>query len=286
MAIYNPKGPHHVEHETGGSDAIAAIDGSVITTGTVADARLSTNIARKDQTLNSFAVATAGNDLYLQSAGYERFGLIDTSQPANQRRFQLLQTSQLLYLAATDDSWTNVAALIMDRSGGITLPQLLTLLGGQIKFPATQIPSTDPNTIDDYGERRTFTPTYLANGVASPGATYSTQIGYLYKIGKITVGIGRIGLSAKGSGTGAIFIGGLPMSDTPGAITFIGALVAVYFDNLAVSVNAMNGLVPVGSTSASLWVVKAGALATTQLLDTDITNTFSVSFVVLFMAVN
>jgi hypothetical protein len=47
-----PPGPagsavaHHVTHETGGTDAIAALAGGVITTGTIADARLSANIPR------------------------------------------------------------------------------------------------------------------------------------------------------------------------------------------------------------------------------------------------
>ena len=35
---------HHATHETGGSDAMTALAGGVITTGTVADARLSTNV--------------------------------------------------------------------------------------------------------------------------------------------------------------------------------------------------------------------------------------------------
>lgn len=38
---------HKTSHETGGADAIAALSGAVITTGTVADARLSTNVLVK-----------------------------------------------------------------------------------------------------------------------------------------------------------------------------------------------------------------------------------------------
>lgn len=41
-------GPHHTTHEPGGTDAIVALSGAVITTGTVADARLSTNVALKN----------------------------------------------------------------------------------------------------------------------------------------------------------------------------------------------------------------------------------------------
>jgi hypothetical protein len=40
--------PHHVNHDTGGSDAIAALSAGVLTSGTVNDARLSANIPRLD----------------------------------------------------------------------------------------------------------------------------------------------------------------------------------------------------------------------------------------------
>ena len=39
---------HHATHETGGADAIAALSGAVITSGTVADARLSSNVPLKN----------------------------------------------------------------------------------------------------------------------------------------------------------------------------------------------------------------------------------------------
>src|SRR5580765_4417098 len=35
---------HHATHETGGSDAIAALSGAVLTSGTLPDARLSANV--------------------------------------------------------------------------------------------------------------------------------------------------------------------------------------------------------------------------------------------------
>lgn len=44
----NVPGAHKSTHETGGTDAIAALSGVVITTGTVADARLSSNVPLKN----------------------------------------------------------------------------------------------------------------------------------------------------------------------------------------------------------------------------------------------
>jgi Collagen triple helix repeat (20 copies) len=48
--LYPNTGPglHHVTHETGGVDAITALSGSVITSGTIADARHSSNVALKN----------------------------------------------------------------------------------------------------------------------------------------------------------------------------------------------------------------------------------------------
>ena len=50
-----------------------------------------------------------------------------------------------------------------------------------ITFPATQVPSADANTLDDY-EEGTFTPTVLT-GFTSP--TYTNQFGRYTKIGRI-----------------------------------------------------------------------------------------------------
>ena len=63
--------PHHATHETGGTDAIVALDGAVITSGTVLDTRLSTNVALKNidntfsvgQTFTQGATLSAGTAL-------------------------------------------------------------------------------------------------------------------------------------------------------------------------------------------------------------------------------
>jgi hypothetical protein len=59
--------------------------------------------------------------------------------------------------------------LRVDSSG------LVTLAGPGIKFPATQVASTDPNTLDDY-EEGTWTPSFGNLTVSSSTATY-TKVG-------------------------------------------------------------------------------------------------------------
>jgi len=76
-----------------------------------------------------------------------------------------------------------------------------------ISFPATQVASTDPNTLDDY-EEGTWTPTVLGSTTAGT-ATYSTQVGTYTRIGRKVTILCSLGYSA-GTGTGNLNIGGLP----------------------------------------------------------------------------
>lgn len=64
-----------------------------------------------------------------------------------------------------------------------TVTGLLDCTGGQIQFPATQVPSAGANTLDDY-EEGTWTPVLT---FATPGdlsVAYSNQTGYYTKIGR------------------------------------------------------------------------------------------------------
>lgn len=101
---------------------------------------------------------------------------------------------------------------LLDDSGNLTLPasSLLSLLGGQIKFPSTQVASADPNTLDDY-EEGTWTPSMTFGG-GSTGITYATQQGFYRKIGALVYVEARVVLSNKGSSTGVALIVTLPFT--------------------------------------------------------------------------
>lgn len=87
----------------------------------------------------------------------------------------------------------------------------ITLNDGQLKFPATQNPSSDANTLDDY-EEGTWTPA-LTFGGAAVGMTATAQtLGRYTKIGNMVAVYFRHQLSAKGSSTGTAVIGGLPFT--------------------------------------------------------------------------
>lgn len=82
------------------------------------------------------------------------------------------------------------------HTGATTCNSVLNVNAG-IKFPATDVPSADPNTIDDY-EEGTFTPVLEFAGSTS-GITYVHAHGAYTKIGSTVFIKIAIGLSNKGS---------------------------------------------------------------------------------------
>jgi hypothetical protein len=105
---------------------------------------------------------------------------------------------------------TNNAGTLAERMR-ITASGVLELAQGQIKFPATQVASSDPNTLDDY-EEGTFD-FGIAFGGSSTGVTYTNRQGKYTKIGNQVFVIGRIDLSSKGAEVGSATITGLPFSN-------------------------------------------------------------------------
>jgi hypothetical protein len=112
---------------------------------------------------------------------------------------------------------------------------LVNLVGGQIKFPSTQIPSADVNTLDDY-EEGTWTPSLGGT------TTYYTQQGTYTKIGNRVFVEGTIYVNAIGTGSTTTVLG-LPFTSAatpsgshyyPGAVAFSSVLATA-----VVSVEAM-----------------------------------------------
>jgi hypothetical protein len=84
-----------------------------------------------------------------------------------------------------------------------------TIAVNSIKFPASQVSSSDPNTLDDY-EEGTFTPTVIGLTTAGTG-TYSTQSGKYIKVGGMVYVEVALDWSAH-TGTGNMAFGGLPFN--------------------------------------------------------------------------
>ncbi len=130
----------------------------------------------------------------------------------------------------------------------------LRLSNGQINFPATQVPSANPNTLDDY-EEGTFTPVFTCATPGNLAVSYSSQVGRYTKIGRqVTVVIYIVGVVTHTTASGIIKITGLPASII-GLGSQFGAL------------GAYQGFTSAGFTSlgaqmaatAELYIVKCGS---------------------------
>lgn len=105
--------------------------------------------------------------------------------------------------------------------------------GGQIAFPATQNPSTDPNTLDDY-EEGTWTPVVTAS---SGTLTSYTATGTYTKVGRLVTASFAITITNAGTGNQA-FITGLPFNGaanmgagTAREIAVAGISGSIYFNS-------------------------------------------------------
>lgn len=97
-----------------------------------------------------------------------------------------------------------------------TLPGgILSIPGGGIKFPATEVPSADANTLDDY-EEGTWTP--VIRGSTTAGLfTYSAQQGIYTKIGRlVTVHVNLVVNTVTTAAAGNLEISGLPFNASSG----------------------------------------------------------------------
>lgn len=84
-----------------------------------------------------------------------------------------------------------------------------TLVSGGVRFPVTQVSSSDVNVLDDY-EEGTFTPILADTALSAKGATYSLNTGYYTKHGDTVTYTLYIAVTALGTltvGDGAYIIG-------------------------------------------------------------------------------
>ena len=143
-----------------------------------------------------------------------------------------------------------------------------------IQFPATQVPSTNANTLDDY-EEGTWTPT-IGGTTSASGQAYSTQSGSYQKVGKCVHVWYLVALSTLGTITGSARLEGLPFpiaSLTAGthgvsmagwAGTTTAATMIFAFPTEGTS-TAILGIITAATTNAFVGVTQANMANTTQV---------------------
>ena len=103
----------------------------------------------------------------------------------------------------------NVEAGVSRFNGRIELDN------GQLKFPASQNASADPNTLDDY-EEGTWTPSLGGS------ATYTSRTGTYTKIGRLVILSGVIVVNAIGTGS-TTQVSGIPFAASGAGTNYTGA---------------------------------------------------------------
>lgn len=179
-----------------------------------------------------------------------------------QRHVALSELLAVLFAANNTFSGTNTF------NAAVMVNALLTT-NGQVAFPATQNPSADANTLDDY-EEGTFTPA-LSFGGGSTGLTYGSRAGQYTKIGNMVWFDIQITLTARGSSTGDAEISGLPFTSaaTGTGVVMFGSYTA--FQSLT---SMPFGRVPPSGTSISLRT-SGGATSHALMQHTNLNTTSS-----------
>lgn len=132
-------------------------------------------------------------------------------------------------------------SLQLGKGTALTLEGATSTAGTGIAFPATQLASTDPNTLDDY-EEGTWVPSLGGT------ATYTTQVGTYTKIGRQVTASFEILVNAIGTGS-TTGISGLPFTNGPQ----FGTVNIGYWTGLANSVLGVTGLVNSSATTITLY---------------------------------
>lgn len=139
-----------------------------------------------------------------------------------------------------------------------------------IEFPNVQVPSSDPNTLDDY-EEGTWIPTIGGAG-GTTGQTYGTlRNGRYVKVGKLVFAHFSVALTAKGTITGAVQIQGLPFKSCAVANSYSVGHIG-FFSNMATNWLALSGFIGLGLNYLNLYGTQAAVATVVGLATADIAN--------------
>ena len=199
-------------------------------------------------------------------------GLIEANKPGNNKLSAFAPTTSAELAGVISDE-TGSGKAVFHNSPTLVSPKLgeaeavkIDLTGGQIKFPAMQNPSADPNTEDDYEEGEWTI--RISFGYGETGITYVASKGFYTKVGNIVTISGQVSLISKGSSTGQARVVGFPfnVANDVGAETPLGLFFyRVKFANQLVALNRKN------TSDAELFEVTEGGVISV-LNETDFSD--------------
>jgi len=192
------------------------------------------------------------------------------------------------YRIASDGiaTWSNVGgvagtAMTLNATGlgvGVTpagTGGCLQLKSG-ITFPATQVASSDANTLDDY-EEGTFTPTVIGTTTAGTG-TYTNQVGRYTKIGNLVTIQVYLSWTAH-TGTGNMRFGNFPFNTASDAGSLSAAAIG-YVNNIALTAgNILTAFTSVSNSFIAVYQTPVGGGASTEVpIDTSGDIVFTLTY--------
>jgi parallel beta-helix repeat protein len=131
-----------------------------------------------------------------------------------------------------------------------------------VVFPATQVPSSNANTLDDY-EEGTFTPVFAFSTPGDSSFTYATALGSYTKIGRVVQILVVLNFTTNAYTTAA---GNATISGLPFTPAFASPLAMGYTDKVTIPANTLQ-LGPMTTTSSTIliWTVKDNGTASSPL---------------------
>lgn len=204
----------------------------------------------------------SGHQLKLNKAGSADTGSVLFQTGYSGRAEFGLAGDDDFHVKVSADGSTWFEALTVARGSG-----LVRLPLGQLAFPATQSPSTDPHVLDDY-EEGSWTPGLTFGGAALGIAYGSLTLGRYTKVGRLCVANGTLQLTNKGTSVGVAVLTGLPFA-SPSANLWTSCAIG-YASAMASVTGAVLGLQLYNDTRINLYHSNNGNAA--QLSNTHFTN--------------
>lgn len=261
---YNNGGPYYeydssVAQDGSGPWLLLPIDASQITQGTFNSARIP-SLPASIITTGLLALARGGTGVDLSAAG-------GTNKILAQDAAHVISARDL------DAGDTVTGAFATARIPSLDASKTTTGIFGVGRIPDLDAAKIISGLLANarISTEGLWTPVIGGDGGTS-GQTYSSQNGVYVKVGKLTIAIFAVALSAKGTITGNVIISGLPFPSEN--ITGNAApLLFGYFASLGVNWITLGGNVDAGASFAYVRGIKAaGVNSTTTLLTADITN--------------
>lgn len=228
-------------------------------TGTLPDGNLSANVdlLNAAQTISAIKTFTAAFGLLIQRNG-PLFEMWDSSQAADAR--SILTTNGggafgggYYEVAKSNDAHSAIGTLlsIQRSTGNLSSIGTIETVGGSVIFPSTQVPSANPNALDDY-EEGTWTPT----DTSGAALTFTGPVGTYIKIGKFVYFYMALGYPVTADASIAKITVPFTLGSYPGNMTMmyttIGSILSGYVREATNYVELYDSATAVGITNAVL----------------------------------